>query len=285
MKIAFYPETCANAGKPVMESFYQSLQSVGEDISKISYPNFDDTCDAAVIWSYLWDGKNKEQIFNHYRSKNINVIIMEVGGLERNVYWKIGLNGINRAAEFGNYNCPSDRWEKLNIKLKPWKNEGEHIILCGQNERSAAWPNNLKMSAWVTDTIKQIRSVSDRPIIVRPHPRAQISGLEITQSNVTIVRPEYMGGYDDFDYPKALKEAWAVVSYNSNPAMEAVFNGIPVFVDETSLSYEVGNTDLLDIENPKKPDRTQWSHNLAYIEWNVQEIEQGLPWQRIKKLL
>ena len=76
-----------------------------------------------------------------------------------------------------------------------------------------------------------------------------------------------------------------MISYNSNPAMEAAFSGIPVFVDETSLSYEVGNTDLLDIENPKKPDRTQWTHNLAYIEWNVQEIEQGLPWIRIKNLL
>ncbi len=285
MKIAFYPATCARAGVPIMESFYQSLKAAGENVIKLDPTKFDDSCDTAVIWSYLWDGKNKEQIFNHYRQKDINVIVMEVGGLKRNVYWKIGLNGINRTAEFGNYNCPSDRWEKLGIELKPWKNDGNHIILCGQNEKSGAWPKNLGMSAWINDTINQIRSVSDRPIIVRPHPRAQIKGLNITQLNVTIKKPEYMGGYDDFNYPGALDNAWAVVSFNSNPAIEAVFNGIPVFVDETSLSYEVGNTNLLDIENPKKPDRTQWAHNLAYIEWNIEEIEQGLPWQRLKKLL
>ena len=33
------------------------------------------------------------------------------------------------------------------------------------------------------------------------------------------------------------------------------------------------------------PDRQQWVNKLAFTEWWPDEIEQGTPWQRIKKRL
>ena len=67
--------------------------------------------------------------------------------------------------------------------------------------------------------------------------------------------------------------------------MMSVFNGIPVFVSEQSLCYDVGNTSLSNINNPAMPDRSNWANKLAYTEWTTEEIKQGLPWQRIKKRL
>ena len=67
--------------------------------------------------------------------------------------------------------------------------------------------------------------------------------------------------------------------------MTAVFSGVPVYVSEASLSYDVGNTTFENINNPKKPDRQKWANKLAYTEWWPEEIEQGLPWKRIKKRL
>ena len=71
----------------------------------------------------------------------------------------------------------------------------------------------------------------------------------------------------------------------SNPAMTAVFSGIPVYVSEASLSYDVGNKTFENINHPNMPDRQNWTNKLSYTEWWTNEIEQGLPWKRIKKRL
>ena len=67
--------------------------------------------------------------------------------------------------------------------------------------------------------------------------------------------------------------------------MEAVIKGIPVFVAESSLCHDVGNTKLADINTPAMPNRVSWANKLAYSEWFPDEIEAGLPWGRIKKRL
>ena len=67
--------------------------------------------------------------------------------------------------------------------------------------------------------------------------------------------------------------------------MEAVIQGIPVFVSESSLCHDVGNIKLADINTPAMPNRHTWAHKLAYTEWFEDEIERGLPWARIKARL
>ena len=104
--------------------------------------------------------------------------------------------------------------------------------------------------------------------------------------NVKVVHPvRDRNTYDDTDFNKRLKSAWAVVNYSSNPAMQSVFNGVPVFVSEASLSYDVGNSTLANINNPIRPGRWLWANKLAYTEWWPDEIAQGIPWKRIKKRL
>jgi hypothetical protein len=102
-------------------------------------------------------------------------------------------------------------------------------------------------------------------------------------TNVTLKNPVIdVSKIDDTDFTDTLKDAWAVVNHSSNPAMEAVINGIPVFVSESSLCYDVGNHSLQTINNPVMPDRRSWANKLSYTEWFPNEIEKGLPWKRIK---
>ena len=90
---------------------------------------------------------------------------------------------------------------------------------------------------------------------------------------------------DDTDFKENLKDVWAVVNHSSNPAMEAIINGVPVFVSRDSLCYTVGNTDISQINNPSMPDRQNWANQLSYTEWFPDEIANGEPWRRIKKRL
>jgi hypothetical protein len=284
MKISCFTRHGPLNSKPVFDALLKSMQDTGETV----LVNKDENCDVAVIWSVLWQGRmaNYRPIWESYRKSNRPIVVVEVGGIKRNETWKIGINGINREADFVNKNVDGQRWKKFNIDLKPWTHSGEEIIICGQHHNSHQWRNNPPMQKWFEQQIIEIRKYSQRPIVVRPHPRNNIQIDSKKFDNVKIVPPvKDRNTYDDTDFNKRLKGAWAVVNYSSNPAMQSVFNGVPVFVSEASLSYDVGNKSLANINNPERPDRQTWANQLAYTEWWPDEIAKGEPWQRIKKQL
>ena len=43
------------------------------------------------------------------------------------------------------------------------------------------------------------------------------------------------------------------------------------------MAWDVTNHDLSEINNPKTFDREQWLNNLAYTQWNLEEVRRGLP--------
>jgi hypothetical protein len=284
MKISIYTKFGPINSKKVFEAFIESLKKAGDEVQI----NEDKNSDVAVIWSVLWQGRmlGYQNIWNECQNKNKPIVVLEVGGIKRNETFKVGINGVNREADFANQNVDSDRWKKFNIELKPWTHAGEEIIICGQHHNSHQWRNNPKMYKWFEQQITEIRKYSDRPIVVRPHPRNHVNIDTTKFKNVNVIPPiKNQNTYDDTNFIEILKNAWAVVNYSSNPAMQSVFNGVPVFVSEASLSYDVGNSSLADINNPKMPDRQNWASSLAYTEWTTEEIKQGLPWARIKKRL
>ena len=285
MKIEIWPVHGPLNSKIVFEKFIKALRASGEQVYENQHMQ---DGDVAVIWSVLWQGRMRKykEIWDRYRNKNKPVIVIEVGGIKRNETWKIGINGVNREADFANQDADAIRWKKFNTNLLPWKQTGEDIIICGQHTNSHQWRNNPPMSTWFDQQITEIRKYTDRPIVIRPHPRNHVT-LDIKKfKNVKVVSPQRDNKtYDDTDLTERLKSAWALVSHSSNPAITAVMHGIPVYVSESSLSYDVGNNSYKNINNPKMPERQQWANKLAYTEWWPDEIEQGIPWTRIKKRL
>ena len=94
--------------------------------------------------------------------------------------------------------------------------------------------------------------------------------------------PKKVQGYDEVDFKSALQNAYAVVNYNSNPAIESVLAGVPVYVAESSLCYPVGKEISTNLDRPAKPDRGEWLKQISYTEWFVEEIKQGIPWTRLR---
>ena len=285
MKIEIWPMHGPLNSRNIFDAFITSLKNAGEEL----YINKSaDNADVAVIWSVLWRGRMAEykKIWDRYRSQGKPVVVLEVGGLRRNKSFKIGINGINRDADFANQEVDDKRWPLFGHELRPWNPTGELIVLCGQHDTSEQWKGLPRMAAWIKNQITEIRKYTSRPILVRPHPRNQISFNENDFTNVKVRLPKKdFRTYDDTDFKATLERTWAVINHSSNPAMEAVIRGIPVFVSESSLCYEVGNSSLTDINTPAMPGRLNWAHRLSYTEWFEDEIQNGLPWMRIKKRL
>lgn len=281
MKIAVFPKTCARAGIPVMDAF---IKSIKDDEVMVCENHERPDADAVVIWSVLLNLYGRKPIYDHYTKKGTKIIVIEVGGIIRNQSWRIGINGINREAEFGNKNCDNSRLKKLQLDPKPWKKErGNNIIICTQNENSAAWPK-IKMLDWCEQVLQWIRSQSPNHIILRPHPRHRLNFDHLMRKygEMSVSFPQNTGNKDEVDFKQIIQNAHCVINYNSNPAIESVLEGVPVYVDESSLCWPVGNSIGGDINNPVMPDRTTWLNEISYCEWFIDEIRKGIPWQRLR---
>jgi hypothetical protein len=219
-------------------------------------------------------------------AKSKPTLVLEVGGISRGKTWKVGLNGINRDAYWGDIDNDDSRVSLLGLEVKPWRTTGEYILICGQHDKSLQWNNMPKMSVWVMNTITEIQKHTDRPIIFRPHPRCTLPSIEHEFKNVRRQTPKQTpGSYDDFDIDYS--NVYATVSYSSNPGIHSVLEGVPAFVSPSSLAYDVGNDiDFFhDIEVPLTPDRQQWLNDYAWTEFTVEEISQGLPLKRLTSKL
>ena len=135
------------------------------------------------------------------------------------------------------------------------------------------------LEQYVLETVQRLRQHTDRKIIVRSHPRC-ILPAQLRLDNVVYEIPKQIDNtYDDFDLN--FSNAWAVVSWSSNPGIHAVLNGIPAFVGEQSVAYDVANHDFSTINSPKTPDRQQWLNDYVHTEWTTEEIAQGIPFSRL----
>ena len=279
MKISLWTQYGALNSREVFDAFANSLVANGYDVVWN-----DPVSDVDVIWSVLWHGrmaKNKDiWVRNQRLSKP--TIVLEVGGIQRGSTWKVGLNGINRDAYWGDSNNDDSRKRVLGLEVKPWRTKGKYILLCGQHDKSLQWQGMPRMSNWFLNTYDEIRKHTDRPIIFRPHPRCRLEHIERGLRHVFRQEPQHVNGtYDSFDM--GFDDIHCTISYSSNPGVHSVIEGVPAFVSTHSLAYDVANDiDFLhDIENPLMPDRTQWLNDYAHTEYTIEEISQGIPLKRL----
>ena len=269
--MAWFPNGCALNSKDPMTAVLSAAKN------KLNYTVVEDKLDAdvAVIWSVLWHGRmaSNQAVYNHYISQGKPVIVIDVGALRRNVTWKLAVNHINAHGYYGHEeNLDYDRPAKLGISvIQQTKNNGA-ILIAGQHKKS------LQLAAcsqedWINDQIRSIQKVTDRPIVIRSHPRSLLEVARLVRSGVTHQPPrKVMQSYDDFDIDYGYH---AVVNYNSGPGIQAGLVGTQVIVDQSSLAYPI-SSQIANIDNWQYFDRMQWLVNICHTEYTVDELKQGV---------
>lgn len=277
MKFSTFKKFGALNSKPVFQAFEKSLIDAGYTVV-----DGDMSADVAVIWSVLWNGRMaaNKTVWDTFRKSNRNVIVLEIGGIKRGTTWKVGLNEINRSGYFGPMGANSDRSVSLGLQVKPWRSDGEYILICGQHEKSLQWDGMPSMSKWVMNTIDQLQIHYDYPIIFRPHPRCKLEHIERQYKNVYRQEPQKIANtYDDYDMN--FDNIKFTVSWSSNPGIHSIINGVPAFTGPYSLAFDVACPHLLMVDNPNMPDRQQWLNDYAWTEFTLSEIQSGLPLKRL----
>ena len=278
MRIAYFPNSCAQNSIPVMQAVLDSLRHAGHVIEQNSQD-----ADAAVIWSVLWAGRmaQNHQVWVRYRESGRPVVVVDVGALRRGETWKIALNSITANGYYGHTeNLDWDRPQRLGISLAVNLSRDPRIVIAAQHQKSLQVAGLVSMEGWILEQIDKIKAVTDRPIVIRPHPRGALDvGRFKDITNVTVEQPQRMA--DTYDSYNLTFDCHAMVNHNSGPGIQAALAGTRTLVDQSSLAYPV-SIDLKDLEQPYQVDRDRWLVEICHTEYTVKEIEQGLWIQRLK---
>lgn len=292
------PPNNSNIEKPlILDNFLEGVRKSGDIAIDHRTMSLVD-CDVALIQGFVHDdGKQlphlmlrKNAVDKQKRDKKRSLIVdsnlflyANIGNTKR--YLRYSFDGVFPTTGFYfDTDIDDSRWSKisrnLNISLKPWRTNGNHILICLQ--RHGGWSmRGLSTLEWLDSTIKTIRTHSQRHIIVRAHPNDKKikTILKISYPNVSLSQKS--------NIKEDLKSAWATILYNSSPSVASAIEGIPVFLTDPypqhSQSFEIANTDLSLIENPKIFERDLWIKRLSMCHWNFEELKSGEAWQFFKR--
>lgn len=273
--VAYFPFYCAQNSSPVITAVLDFLRSQKIQIKENSLDS-----DAVIIWSVLWHGRMapNKQVYEHYQSQNKPIICIDVGALIRNVTWKISLNNITAQGYYGHLtDLDFDRPKKLGLSIGKLINPSHKILITAQHSKSLQVCRLPSMEEWINQQIDLVSNYTDRPVVVRPHPRSRLDVSKINKS-VQVQSPTHLKStYDSFDLDLNYH---MIINYNSGVGIQAALSGAQIIVDNSSLAYPVtSQIEKIDLDQPM--DRSHWLIQVAHTEYLLEEIRQGIWFNRL----
>jgi len=301
--VAYYagiPPNNSNMEKPrILDYFCQGVTAAGDNA--IAHRGLNALpCDVALIQGFVHEhGKSaphlqlRKQAVDLQKSSNKRSLIVDsnlflyADKANSLHYLRYSFDGVFPTTGFYfDRDIDPARWQQiskdLGIILKPWRTQGNHILICLQ--RNGGWSmRGLDVIQWMNSTILEIRKYSKRPIVVRAHPGDKKIGgyLKINHKSVSLST--------NIDLRDDLRNAWATVVYNSSPSVASIIEGIPAFITDPvpqhSQTFGIANTDLSRLENPEMPDRQAWIEKISMCHWNFEELRSGEAWNFFKRYI
>lgn len=226
----------------------------------------------------LLRGISSGKIADFVRSHNQDYYFIETGYLGnyrsannrtgRKVYHRIVKNAMQHNKIM---DVPDDRWRAL-VKFNPdlayhgWKKPGSKILVVLSTHKPFDYYKQ-DQEKWLEKVVKTLKKHTDREIIFREKDRRG----NRTEKDSTI--------YDAMD-----NDIYAVVTYNSIAAVEAIQYGIPAFALAPTAAAPVCSNDLKQIENPVMPSEDiiyKWLSSIAYGQFSLEEMLTGQAWKMV----
>ena len=219
-------------------------------------------------------GMTKRSLVNYLEEQNRDFYYIDTGYLgnlgKRKDFHRVVKNNVQH---LNPVDVPSDRLEilikkqRISIFHPKWR-KGSKILVVTPSGKPCKY-YGITRDDWLERTLAKLEKYTDREIIIRDKParRDRVGNKSI---------------YNQF----IEDDIYAVVTYNSIAATEAVGFGIPAFADAPNAAQSVCLNDFTMIETPYMPDRDQvrsWLQWLAYGQYTIKEFEDGTALSIIKE--
>lgn len=257
----------------------QGIARHGDDARLLSSANYRSPadCDVAVFYGLA---VNNARMFRDFRAAKKPAVYIDLGywgrreGGRLTGYHKISVGDRHPTAYFQKRRHDASRIERFGLAPQPWR-RGEAILLCGMGPK-AAGAEGYAPNQWESWAVSELRKHTERPIIYRPKPNWPTARK--------IAGTEWGAVERDGEIAQALEGVWAVVSHHSNANVEALQLGVPSFT-LGGVALPMSEARLSLIETPRFPsdaERAQWLADIAWTQWSVAEMADGLPWAHLK---
>jgi hypothetical protein len=251
------------------DAFVSGLRVAGHDV-RIGPPRDVDRDTAIVIWNRYADN---HEIACRVEAAGGRVLVAENGYLgaggvspkfeayERadpeHVYYAIARQWHNGGGSWDAQDGP-DRFRRLGVRVKPWRTEGEHVLVCPN--RSFGVPGRMMPLNWIEDVTRRLRRVTSRPIVVRPHPNDRLPQTPLAAD---------------------LENAWACVIWSSSCGVHSLIEGVPVVSEAPAWICKAAAFDQLPEKLGREHNRARRAalERMAWAQWNVNEIAAGEPFR------
>lgn len=153
-----------------------------------------------------------------------------------------------------NFEAPVDRLEIFPSFPRPWRTDGEFILIIEPGP-FAAQIFGIDLSTWKYDVERELKQYTDKKILFREKaPKKERTSL----------------------YQELLNEDYyCIININSNAATEAIWAGIPVITLDKHISNSVSRNKLSDVNNLYRGSLANWICVLSYSQFTKSELIDG----------
>ncbi len=238
------------------------LKACGYTVTRGAGPGGPD--DVLVTWTV--HRGHKERAARKFEAAGGRVVVCEEAYFRRLAdapYFALALHDHNGAGRW-----PAGgprRWDGFGVELKPWRKDGRHILVREQRQIGSA--AMASPPGWHEKMAERLRTLTDRPIVMRWHPKSR------AEPRLARQQPPLEA---------ALKDCWAVVTWASAIAGQALVAGVPVFVEAPHHVLDGAvERDVANIEAAAYRDRLPAFRRLAWAQWSMAEIASGAAFERL----
>lgn len=179
----------------------------------------------------------------------------------RGMYYRVTRNALQWR---GIGSSDGRRFAELGVEIKPWRNDGKHVLICPQSDEFMKTACNYQTN-WTQDTVAKLSKITKRELRVRPWSPNKVQWFATLEND--------------------LRDCWAVVVYSSSSATSAMLQGIPaICTAHDCIARPLIGASLDRIENPPMPDnRLQWAQMAADHQWTLEEMRSGKCWSDLQR--
>ena len=258
----------SETGRKTTEKYIQFV-SAGLPGSRIlDYKRLLETKDAEKVWLF---GilRGTDLVYKHCQKNKIDFYYMDrpYWGISRQPPYTLRITKNDHVKNFIDER-PDDRFKAtFPHEILPYHKNGRKILVCPPTN---AIQQFFGCTDWLEKTMKELKSNTDREIIVRdkpynPETYIDANGVMRTGENKTTTPKEKI------DW----REIHAVVTNNSSITIKALANGVPVFADSNNCAFPIAGKSLSLIENPIYHDPRPLFYSLAYGQFTAEEMQNG----------
>ena len=240
------------------DAFVKGLERIGYQMHANGQPK--DERDVLVLWNRQG---GDEAIAAQWESHGGTVVVTENGYLGRDdlnrQHYAIAVHGHCGSGWFPV--GPEDRMKPLAIELKPWRQGGGHVLVCGQRGIGSAQMRSP--IGWEDRAAMRLKAAGFKNLRIRRHPGRQ---------------PPVTPLKDD------LYDAAVCVVWSSSCGVKAMAQGIPViYAAPKWILSSAAAHGLEHAGDPLRDDEKRYSAfaTMMHAQWSVAEIEAGEPFRRI----